>query len=106
MESITELDELFKNSEHQKEIPISDQLIERMNTELDAPVRSIRIYKTLLGVAASLTLLVSIGILNRSNPAYQLEELIYETHPIVNRATIDILPNYPEMVYAAGTLKG
>ncbi len=106
MEGMTELDELFKNSEHQKEIPISDQLIERMNTELDAPIRSIRIYRTLLGVAASLALLVSIVILNRSNPAYQLEELIYKTHPIVNRATIVILQNYLEMVYEAGTLKG
>ena len=106
MESMTEIDELFKKSEHQKEIQISDHLIERMNSELDAPVRSFSIYKVLLGVAASLTLLVSIGILNRTNPAYQLEELIYETHPIVNRATIDVLQNYPGMVYEAGTLKG
>ena len=106
MESMTEIDELFKNSEHQKELNISDELIERMNIELDTPVRSFPIYRILMGVAASLILLLSVGILNRSNPAYQLEELIYETHPIVNRATIDIIHSYPEMIYEAGFLKG
>ena len=107
MQGMNRIDEIFRSGEHQKEMELTPQLFQRMNQELEESKKVVSLKKVVFSIAASIIAILSIGVLNRSDQGYQLEELIQNSHPIINAATIDAMPsNYPAMVYQEGFLKG
>lgn len=107
MDSLNEIDQLFREGEHQKGLILNQDLKNRMSRELGASKsRNLRIYKYVGGIAAAL-LVMTIVFLPRPNETnYELEELTYTPHPVINTTTINLLPTLVDIVYEEGFLKG
>lgn len=104
---MSEIDQLFKNSETDKEIAISEQLWNRLEQRLDRtpkPVFSLKRY--LIGLAASVLLTVTAVLLLRQGDEYILEDLDSRSHTTVNSETISQLHDLPVIHYNGGFLKG
>ncbi len=107
MDSLNEIDSLFKEGEHQKELAISQDLKNRMNQELGASKNSnLKIYKYLSGIAAAVLVMALVFVSRPNETGYELEELTYEPHPVINTTTINLLPSFVNRVYEDGFLKG
>ena len=107
MDSLNEIDSLFKEGEHQKELAISQDLKNRMNQELGASKNSkLKIYRYLGGIAAAFLVMALVFVGRPNESDYELEELTYEPHPVINITTINLLPPFVNRVYEDGFLKG
>jgi len=104
---LNEIDALFKAGEYQKELAISQDLKNRMNQELEASKNSyLKIYRYLGGIAAAFLVMALVFVSRPIETDYELEELTYEPHPVINTTTINLLPSFVNRVYADGFLKG
>lgn len=107
MDSLNEIDQLFREGEHQKELVLNQDLKNRMSRELGTPEkRNLKIYKYVGGIAAALLVMVIVFMPRSNESNYELEELTYKTHPVINTTTINLLPTLVDIVYEEGFLKG
>jgi len=107
MDSLNEIDSLFKEGEHQKELVLSGDLKNRMSQELGMPEHSnLKTYKYIGGIAAAFLIMAIVFVSRTSETDYELEELTYVPHPVINTATINLLPSFVNRVYEDGFLKG
>jgi hypothetical protein len=107
MNSENKIDALFREGEHQKELKVNQDLKDRMSHELGtAKITSLKVYKYIGGVAAALIVIAMILIGRPQDTNYELEELTYDPHPVINTTTINLMPTLVDIVYKDGFLKG
>ena len=82
------IDEIFRNGQTQKRIPVNDALWNRLETRLDDKLKLHRL-KMNWTIAASIIVIMfcSIYIVQFKNNIYQVEDLINERHPTLSTKT-------------------
>lgn len=107
MDSLNEIDSIFKKGEHEKELVISQDLKNRLHQEAVVPKTNyFSIYKYIGAIAATLIIGTMLFVFESSTNNYELEEFTYEPHPVINSNTIALLPSFVDKVYETGFLKG
>lgn len=106
MDSLNEIDHLFREGEHQKELVLNQDLKNRMSQELNTPKSlNLKIYKYVGSVAAVILLMAIVFVPRPNEYNYELMELTYKPHPVINTTTINLWPTF-DIVYEEGFLKG